>query len=223
MIHLGHQLDADWFAMRCGAVTSSRLSDVCAKLKRKDGEAAARAAYRTELIIERLTGQTADHYVSPAMEHGILSEPMARAEYEIKHGQEVQQIALAMHPEIKYFSASTDGLVGEDGMLEIKCPSSATHMNILISGNIPEEYHLQMLGGMACAERQWCDFVSYDPRLPEPHQLFVCRLQRDDAKIAAMENEVRLFLAEVDEMIDRLKHGSNYIERKLQESIESLI
>lgn len=206
MIIEGFQGDLDWMNMRCGAVTSSRLVDALAKPKRvKDKEVgkelACRATYRKELAIERLTGKTADHYVSKPMEWGTANEPVARTEYELAMGKEVKQIALAMHPSIKWFSASTDGLVGDDGILEIKCLNSINHLDILVAGEIPEEYHYQMLGGMACAERQYCDFVSFDPRLPEKLQLFVKRFERDDARIAAMELEVQQFLKEVENTV----------------------
>lgn len=209
MIIEGIQGDLDWFNMRCGSVTSSRLNDALARPKRvKDKEMGkelvSRANYRKELVIERLTGKTAEHYVSSYMEWGTLNEPVARTEYELATGRDVKQIALAMHPKIKYFSASTDGLVGDDGCLEIKCLSSINHLDILVSGEIPEEYHLQMLGGMACAERQWCDFVSYDPRMPEGLQLFIKRFERDDAFINGMLLDVSQFLQEVDATVELL-------------------
>jgi putative phage-type endonuclease len=199
----GEQGTAEWLQMRCGAVTSSRLNDALAKPKRvKDKEInkelECRARYRKELVIERLTGRTAAHYVSDEMEWGTINEPLARAEYELATGNEVEQIALAMHPSIKWFSASTDGLVGGSGCLEIKCLKSINHLDILIAGEIPEDYHWQMLGGMACAEREWCDFVSYDPRMPEGLQLFVKRFHRIDALISGMELEIQQFLADVE-------------------------
>jgi putative phage-type endonuclease len=187
----------DWLAMRAGCCTSSRLNDALAKLKDPKKESAARATYRKELVIERLTGRATEHYVSTPMMWGTEQEPLARAEYEIQTGLEVKQIGLAVHPRIKWFAASTDGLVGDDGILEIKCLNSINHLDILLSGKIPEEYHWQMLGGMACAERQWCDFVSFDSRLPDDLRLFVKRFHRDDALIAGMELEVEYFLAQV--------------------------
>lgn len=209
MIVEGLQGDLDWFAMRAGSCTSSRLIDALAKPKRtkdkeQNKELECRAKYRKELAIERLTGKTAEHYVSKPMEWGTLNEPVARTEYELAMGLEVKQIALAMHPAIKWFSASTDGLIGDDGILEIKCLNSINHLDILIAGEIPEEYHYQMLGGMACAERRFCDFVSYDPRMPEHLQLFVQRFYRDDLRISAMELEVEQFLLEVERTIEGL-------------------
>jgi putative phage-type endonuclease len=196
---------ADWLQMRCGCCTASRLNDALAKLKRKDGESAARANYRKELVIERLTNSTADHFTSEAMAWGTNTEPLAREEYEAMTGNTVDRIGLAMHDSIKWFSASTDGLVGDDGILEIKCLNSINHLDILVSGEIPEDYHWQMLGGMACTGRQWCDFVSFDPRMPEGLQLFVKRFPRNDALISGMELEVTQFLLEVEQMVSAVK------------------
>jgi putative phage-type endonuclease len=202
----------DWLQMRCGSLTSSRLCDALAKLKDPKKE----STYRKQLVIERLTGRTTSTYVSDAMIWGIETEPQARIEYEMLTGREVTPIGLALHPEIKYFSASTDGLVGDDGILEIKCLGSINHLDILLSGEIPEDYHWQMLGGMACAERQWCDFVSFDPRLPDDLKLFVKRFSRQDALIRGMELEVVQFLKEVEEMLQRLKSRNR---EALQEAI----
>lgn len=195
----------EWLAMRCGSCTASRLNDALAKLKDPKKEAADRSRYRKELVVERLTGLTTPHFVTEAMQHGIDNEPLARAEYELLTGREVKRIGLAMHEQIKYFSASTDGLVGDEGMLEIKCLGSVNHLDILVSGEIPETYHWQMLGGMTCADRQWCDFVSFDPRMPDELQLFVKRFERNDPLICGMELEVIQFLSEVEEMLSKLK------------------
>jgi putative phage-type endonuclease len=205
IIHDLEQGTAEWLTMRCGACTASRLNDALAKLKDPKKESAARAKYRGELVIERLTGNAFQHALTDPMQHGIEYEPIARAEYELLTGREVTPIGLAMHDEIKYFSASTDGLVGDDGILEIKCPNPLNHLSILDSREIPDDYHWQMLGGMACTGRKWCDFVSYDPRMPADMQLFVKRFERNDALIAGMELEVVQFLAEVEAMLQGLK------------------
>jgi hypothetical protein len=176
-----------------------------AVLKRKDGESAARRNYRYEVVIETLTGRTADSYVSPAMEWGIETEPLARAAYEIANDLETESIGFAIHDRIGRFGASPDALIGIDGILEIKCPTTAVHLDYLLAGVPPEDYQPQMLAEMACTNRQWVDFVSFDPRLPRKLQLFVKRFPRDDARIAAMEQAVEKFLAEVDAMLERLK------------------
>lgn len=206
MIHYDlEQGSADWLAMRAGSATASRLVDALAKLKDPAKEAAARRDYRKELAWERLTGKSMRHYVSPAMEWGTENEPMARTEYELMTGNEVTPIGLAMHPSIKWFSASTDGLVGRDGLLEIKCLTPLNHLDVLAKEEIPTDYHWQMLAGMACTERQWCDFVSFDPRMPDGLKLFVKRMERDDPLIRGMECDVQQFLKEVDALVKEIE------------------
>jgi len=195
----------EWLQMRCGCCTASRLADALAKLKDPKKESAVRSTYRKQLVVERLTNRATSTYVSDAMIWGTETEPQARIEYEMATGNEVKQIGLAMHDSINWFSASTDGLVGDDGILEIKCLNSVNHLDILISGEIPEDYHWQMLGGMACTGRQWCDFVSFDPRMPEGLQLFVRRFPRNEALISGMELEVSQFLLEVEQMVTEVK------------------
>src|SRR5690349_22748162 len=132
------------------------------------------------------------------MEAGIEYEPVARAAYERAFDVEVQEVGIAYHDHIKWFAASPDGLVGEDGLLEIKCPRTINHLEVVQSKLIPDEYQWQMLAQMACTGRQWCDFVSFDPRLPKLLRFYVSRFPRDEARIAEMEQEVRKFLAEVE-------------------------
>lgn len=220
------QGSAEWVAMRVGIVTGSRIADVVAKLKRKEGESAARRNYKTEVICEILTGRAYDHFVSKEMRWGIENEMFARNAYELHvdaveqagsyqiDGESVQRVGFALHPRIARFGASPDVLVGADGLAEFKCPNTSTHLEYIIEGVIPPEYQWQMLAEMACSERQWCDFVSYDPRLPKRLQMFVRRLERDDARIAEMEAEVVKFLAEVDELIAKL-NGSTLVELDL--------
>jgi putative phage-type endonuclease len=200
----------DWFTARTARVTASQVADAMSYLKRgakngeKGAESQARKDYKAQLVVETLTGISQENYVSPAMIWGTEQEPYARALYEVEKGVSVEQVGFFVHPEIDRFGASPDGLVGDDGLLEVKCPNSGTHLEYIINGVAPEQYHPQMLAEMACAERQWCDFVSYDPRMPKHLQLFVVRFFRDDAKIAAMEEEVTKFLAEVDDLLERL-------------------
>lgn len=198
------QGSAEWLQMRTGCVTGSRMCDVMAKLVRKDGEAATRQAYKAQIVCEILTGRASDHYVSPPMQWGLDNEIFARNAYEVEVG-DVEKIGFALHSAIPRFGASPDGLVGADGLVEFKCPNTATHIDYILRGVVPAEYQWQMLAEMACAERQWCDFVSYDPRLPKRLQLFVRRFERDDDRIGEMEREVEKFLAEVEEVITKLK------------------
>lgn len=198
------QRTPEWLQMRIGMVTGSRMADVMAVLARKNGEAQCRKDYKAEIVCEILTGRASEHYVSPAMQWGIDNEVFARNAYEIEVA-EVQQVGFAIHPRVSRWGASPDGLVGADGMVQFKCPTTATHLDYIIAGTVAEEYEFQMLAEMACAERQWSDFVSFDPRLPKKLQLFVRRFERDDKRIAEMEAQVVKFLAEVDDLIEKVK------------------
>ena len=182
----------EWKALRCGKVTASRVADVIAKTK--TGWGASRFNYAAELIAERLTGVAAEGFTNAAMQWGTDQEPSARMAYEFMQDVTVEQIAFVAHPYIADAGASPDGLVGESGLVEIKCPNTATHIDTLIKQEIPARYITQMMWQMACTGRKWCDFVSYDPRLPESMQLFVKRIERDDKLIAELENEVSIFL-----------------------------
>ena len=196
------QGSVEWMESRLGRVTASRLTDVLAKLK--TGEAAARANYRAELVAERLTGKAAESFSNAAMKWGTDCEPLARAAYEAEFGVLVDEVAMIPHPAIEWAGASPDGLVGSDGLLEIKCPSTKTHIDTLLSGEAPSQYLPQMFWQMACTGRAWCDFVSFDPRLPADMQMFVQRVPRDDELIARYEQEVIVFLSEVGDTILRL-------------------
>jgi putative phage-type endonuclease len=192
----------EWFAQRLGKVTASRLADVMAKVKA--GEAAGRANYRAELVAERLTGKQQEGFTNAAMKWGTECEPLARAAYEAEFGLLVVETGMVSHPTIAMSGASPDGLVSIDGLLEIKCPETKSHIDTVLSGEAPAKYIPQMQWQMACTGRAWCDFVSFDPRLPANVQMFVRRVLRDDDLIQAYEAEVRKFLVEVDSVVDRL-------------------
>jgi putative phage-type endonuclease len=192
----------EWFAARLGKVTASRVADVIAKTK--TGWGASRANYMAELVAERLTGASADKFSNAAMQWGTEQEPEARAAYEFRVGVDVVQVGFVPHPVIPMTGASPDGLVGDEGLVEIKCPNTATHIDTLISQNIPGKYVTQMLWQMACTGRQWCDFVSFDPRLPPSMRLFVKRLERDELRIKELEKEVAEFLYEVEHKVNKL-------------------
>lgn len=197
------QGSAEWKTARLGRLTASRVADATDLLKSgKPG--AKRLTYLGELIAERLTGLVVEKYQNELMRWGTEQEPQARALYEFFHGVEVEQIAFVEHPTIAMAGASPDGLVVADGLVEIKCPSTSTHIDTLLAQSIPEEYVKQIDWQMACTGRRWCDFVSYDPRLPPHMSLFVCRRQRNDAVIAALEADARAFLAEIDMKVDAL-------------------
>jgi putative phage-type endonuclease len=192
----------EWFAARLGKVTASRVADVVAKTK--TGWGASRANYMAELVAERLTGTSADKFSNAAMQWGTEQEPEARAAYEFRVGVDVLQVSFMHHPIIPKTGASPDGLIGEEGLVEIKCPNTATHIDTLIGQTIPGKYVTQMLWQMACTGRQWCDFVSFDPRLPPSMRLFVKRLERDELRIKEIEKDVAEFLSEVEHKVSQL-------------------
>lgn len=197
------QQTPEWLQMRCGMFTASRAADVITKLKKGDYRK-SRQDYLWELVCERLTGRAEEHFVTPAMDWGTENEPWARAAYELAMDCEVEPGQFAIHPTIEYFGASPDGLVGDDGVIEIKCPNAGTHIGYLKAGVVPEEYKPQMLAQMACAERKWCDFISFDPRMPANLRFFCIRFERDEEKIAEIEAEAKKFLAEVAITIQEL-------------------
>jgi len=192
-----------WLKLRVGKVTASRVADVIAKTK--SGYSASREKYAGELIAEILTGQSAPSFSNAAMQWGTDTEPQARAAYEFLNDVTVEEVGLVDHPSIEMSAASPDGLVGKDGMLEIKCPNTNTHIDTLISQKVPKKYNTQMQWQMACAERDWCDFVSFDPRLPMEYQIFCVRVERDDEFIAELEKEITTFHDEIQTKIDKLK------------------
>lgn len=197
------QRSEEWIALRVGKVTASRISDVLAEIKK--GEAASRRNYRAEIVCETLTGVPMDNYVSKEMQWGIDTEPFARAAYELASDLAIDTTGFAIHPEIERFGASPDGLIGDVGLVEFKCPNTATHLEYLLGGVVPTEYGAQMFSAMSCTGREWCDFVSFDPRLPAHLQLFTRRLYRDEGIIRTIEMKVVQFLDEVDATIARLE------------------
>jgi putative phage-type endonuclease len=192
----------DWFAARLGKVTASRVADVIAKTK--TGYGAGRANYMADLVVERLTGQKASSFSNAAMEWGTEQEPNAKAAYAAKTGILVEDVGFIDHPTVAMSGASPDGLA-EDGLVEIKCPNTATHLEYIFDGKPPQKYVTQMQWQMACAGKPWCDFVSYDPRLPERLQLLVVRVPRDDDYIKMLEQEVTIFLQELDDKLNKLE------------------
>lgn len=193
----------DWHQQRLGKVTASRVADVIARTK--TGWGAMRANYAAELVLERLTGVRAEGYISAAMQHGTDTEPQARSEYEFMHNVTVEQVGFVPHPTIRMSGASPDGLIGTDGLIEIKCPNSATMIETLLDNNMPQKYITQIMWQLACTGRQWCDFVMFDPRLPAKMQLFIKRIHRDDKIIADLEQQVVTFLEELDEKVAALR------------------
>lgn len=196
-----------WLRERLGHLTASRMADVLATTK--SGPSASRKNYLAQLVAERLTGQPAESFVSSAMEWGTSNEPLARAEYEILTGQFVDQDGFIKHQTIEWCGASCDGFVSDEGLVEIKCPNTATHIEYLLAGKPPVKYQPQMLLQLACTGREWCDFVSYDPRMPEEHRLFVARFKPKRDEILAVEQAAIEFLAEVEQTIQKLNNRFN--------------
>jgi len=197
------QRTEEWFTARLGKVTASRLADLMAKTK--TGYGASRENYMAELIVERLTQTPPVGFNSAAIQWGIENEPFARQAYEEFAIVSVVETGFVPHPSIEMAGASPDGLVDDEGLVEIKCPNTATHINTMLSGNAPTKYILQMQWQMACTGRKWCDFVSYDPRMPKEYRLFIKRVDRDDDKIKEMEAEVIKFLTELDQKLSALE------------------
>jgi putative phage-type endonuclease len=194
----------DWFNARLGKVTASRISDVVAKTK--SGVSASRGNYMAQLIVERMTNKPTESYSNTAMQWGTNTEPLARAAYEMATNTMVEEVGFVQHPDDEMCGASPDGLVGEDGLIEIKCPNTATHIETLINGEIDNKYLLQMQWQMACTGRQWCDFVSFDPRMPESLQLKIIRVNRLQSLIIDLETQVEQFLNETQEKVDFLNN-----------------
>ena len=196
------QRTSKWFELRAGKVTASSVYKVMARIK--TGYGADRDNYKAQLVVERLTGKPAKTYSNAAMEWGVQTEAEARAAYEARMGVLVTEVGFMPHPTIEMCGASPDGVVGE-GLVEIKCPETATMIDQLLTRKIPDKYMKQMQLQMKCADKKWCDFVVYDPRMPESMQMFVARVERDERFIAEMEAEIVKFLAEVDSTVTQLK------------------
>jgi putative phage-type endonuclease len=196
------QRTPEWFAKRLGKVTASRIADLMAKTK--TGPGASRANYLAQLVTERLTGTPTESYKSPAMDWGIEQEAAARAAYSARTGVLVDEVDFVDHPTMQA-GASPDGLVGEDGLIEIKCPNTSTMLEYLEDRTIPTKYRLQIQWQLAVTGRDWCDFVAYDPRLPEHLQLLVIREPRNTDLVVEITHEVNRFLAEVERKVAFLK------------------
>jgi len=200
---MNEQRTDEWFAARLGKVTASRVADLMATTK--TGYSASRDNLMAQLVVERLTGQQQESYTNASMQWGTEQEPFARAAYEIATGQMVDECGFVPHPTIANAGASPDGLVGADGLVEIKCPNTAGMIDALLTQTVPGKYNAQMQMQMACTGRAWCDYVVFDPRMPAKAQLFIKRVPRDPAFIQKMEAEIVKFLGELDAKVNQLK------------------
>ena len=196
-----------WLAERAGFCTASRASAVLATIK--SGEAATRRNYRAQLVAERLTGAPAESFKSAEMQWGNDTEPAGRMAYEARTGAMVEEQGFIKHPTLPWTGCSPDGFIGADGMVEIKCPNTATHIDALLGKGVPAEHIPQIQFQMWVCGRQWVDFVSFDPRMPERLQLFVSRVARNDVYIAGLEAEVVKFLAAVAVTVRELEALAN--------------
>lgn len=200
------QGSAGWLKARCGCLTASRFKDATDFLK-GGKESAARRKLKIDLIAERMTDSMTEMYVTPAMQWGIETEGAARDHYEEITGNLVQPCGFALHDDIEFFGASPDGLIGHDGLIEIKCPTSATHIRWKLDGGVPEEHKPQMLAQLAVTKRKWCDFMSYDPRLPDNIKRHLARFEPTPEEIQEAEQSALAFLEELDAMWELLTCG----------------
>jgi putative phage-type endonuclease len=193
----------EWHQARVGSLGASRVHDAVARTR--NGWAASRAGVLSDIVCERLTGLPVETFITEAMRRGTALEPEARAAYVFQRDVDVELVGLVRHPRIAGAHASPDGLVADSGLVEIKCPNTTAHLATLLAGTIPDRYVTQVMWQMACIGRAWCDLASYDDRLPEPLRLNVTRIERDDARIVELEEQVTEFLAEVEQTLARLQ------------------
>jgi len=201
------QRSTEWFTARLGKVTASRVADVIAKTK--TGYSTSRENYMAQLVCERMTGTQGESYSNAAMQWGTDQEPLARAAYEAAKDVLVDEVGFITHPTIIAAGASPDGLVGDEGLIEIKCPNTATHIDTLLTDKVPSKYNTQMQWQMACTGRKWCDFVSFDPRMPEGLQIFIQRVDFDEQYVKMLEAEITEFLGELETKIEKLKEKTH--------------
>lgn len=206
------QQSNEWRFARCGSVGGSEVPDVMRKGKDGKSPSVSRANLMARKVIERLTGVPVETFKSAAMMNGTAREPTGRLAYEIRANVMVEQVGLIRHPSIEGAHASPDGLIGDLKGVEIKSPEPAAHLETLETEKIDPDYIRQVQWNMACSQRTSWDFVSFNPDFPEPMDLFIKTIERDDAMILKMEEAVRAFLQELDARMAALKF--HYRERK---------
>jgi len=203
------QRSAEWFSARLGKVTASKIDDIV--IKTKSGESQYTKKYKMQLVTERLTNKVVPVFMNSAMAHGVEYEDEARIEYanfnKLLLDKDVREVGFIDHPKINMSGASPDGLVGDKGLIEIKCPQPMTHTETLETGVIARKYIHQMQWQMACTGKEWCDFVSYHPDFPETYKLFIKRVARDNDLISHLEASVENFLKEVDDKLKTIKEN----------------
>lgn len=205
------QRNADWFATRCGCLTGSRVADALAVSAKTGKPLKARTDLIEELVAERLTGNCVEHFQSSAMQWGTACEEAARDAYEAETGIPVDLVGFVHHPTIEWLGASPDGLAGKDGLVEIKCPTSVTHVRRLMNPLLGvEQYRYQMLLQLACTGRKWCDLVDYDPRFKDPlQQILIVRFEPKPGELDEFLSRCKDFLAEVETAVAMTKVGAS--------------
>ena len=203
MEYEGLQRSPELYIDRMGRLTNSRLSDAIRKTS-KGNYYAARDTYMAQLIAERISNKPMPSYTSWAMQWGIDNEKLASDSYTALTGNPVVAVGFVKHPTIKWYGGSPDGLVGDDGSIEIKCPETAKHLNTILTGEVDEEYLDQMMGNMIVTGRKWCDFVSFDPRIEGEMSIFVKRIGYDVVRAKEIEREAVIFINEMIDKIDRM-------------------
>lgn len=218
-----HEQHTDaWMDARAGKITASGIENLFMGPRKGKKESTTRANYRAKLVCERMTGKASEEgYRSWDMQRGIELEPMARAEYELKTGSTIQTVGFVNHPTIPNAGASPDGLVDAEGLVQFKCVKTAKHLDWLMAKVVPVEHRPQMYMEMASTGRLWNDFVSYEPNLPPQHQLFIVRLLRDFGEIELIEEEVRKFNAEIEDVIAKL-NGTEDLTGALEASLAQM-
>lgn len=248
MIYNCEQYSADWWRVKNGKVTASMMwavekwcttqtSDKDPLRRKKEitvqqakgpkvitvAESSERQSYRDRIVSQILCGyhgQDSDEWKGKDVEWGMEFEATAVAQYEVANACTTRRVGFVTSELIPRFGCSPDRLVGTDGLAQIKCPKTTTHLNYRLAGVVPEEYEPQLVAEMACTGRQWADFVSFDPRLTDPDlRLLVIRLPRNEKRIAEVEAAVMEFLAEVDQTIAKLTGKMPTLEELLRDSL----
>lgn len=202
IIHSMEQGTPGWLALRLGKITASRFKDVMTN-GRGGNPSKAAESYMIELAIEKITGNSLPFFENDAMRHGTETEPQARAMYELISGNEVSEVAFIEHNE--FVGVSPDGLIGNDGLIEIKCPNTKTQVERFLSGvGLPSDYKWQVHGQIWVAEREWCDFLSFDDRIDTTAQYLCTRVHRDESLIKELSERVSKFSDELQNMIVKL-------------------
>lgn len=201
IIHECDQRTEEWHALRLGRITGTGFSKVLAK-----GQGKTRKSYMLQLAAERLTGESEDSYINEDMKRGMELEDEAFEFYEGVNLTPVQKVGFVERDE--WIGVSPDGLIGDDGLLELKCPRSTTHLTNIMDNRMPPTYKAQVQGQIWVCEKEWCDFTSYDPRVKDK-KMFTFRVFRDDNYLDNLEKECYTFVNELKEMIERIKNENN--------------